>query len=74
MTIEVMETIKFGADATTPGSVLSQQWQVRDTRDNRLVGNFDCYRDAQGEADRLNHLAYMSRDTRYIAVTADLAR
>lgn len=51
----------------------SQQWQVRDTRDNRLAGNFDGYADAQHEADRLNHIAYMSRDTRYIAITADLA-
>ena len=51
----------------------SQQWQVRDTRDNRMVGNFDGRADAQYEADRLNHLAYMSRDTRYIAVTAELA-
>ena len=51
----------------------SQQWQVRDTRDNRLVGSFDSQFDAQYEANRLNRLAYMSRDTRYIAVTAELA-
>jgi len=51
----------------------STEWQVRDTRDNRLVGKFDTYNDAKYEADRLNHIAYMSRDTRYIAVTADLA-
>ena len=50
------------------------KWQVRDTRDNRLVGSFKSYADAQNEANRLNHLAYMSRDTRYIADAADLAR
>lgn len=50
------------------------KWQVRDTRDNRLVGKYESFANAQNEANRLNHLAYMSRDTRYIAVTADLAQ
>ena len=48
------------------------KWQVRDTRNNALVGRFETEADAVCEAARLNHLAYVKY--RYIAVTAELAQ
>lgn len=48
------------------------KWQVRDTRNNALVGRFETEKDAAYEAARLNHLCY--RQLRYVACTADLAR